>query len=48
MALGEPINLVSHEERQRLSEHPEAASLAQYPYDGFCRMIDGYLFIRIS
>lgn len=48
MALGEPINLVSHEERIRLSAHPEAAALRQYPYENCCRMIDGYLFIRIS
>jgi len=48
MALGEPINLVSHEERVRLSAHPEAAALLQYPHEDCCRMIDGYLFIRIS
>lgn len=48
MALGEPINLVSHEERMRLSAHPEAASLQQYPHEDCCRMIDGYLFICIS
>ena len=48
MALGEPINLVSQDERVRLSLHPEAASLAEYPYEGFCRMIDGYLYIRIN
>lgn len=48
MALGEPINLVPHSERIRLSEHPEAAELTSFPYAGCCRMIDGYLFIRIS
>ena len=48
MLLGEPINLVSHTERVRLSKHSEAASLAQYPAKGFCRMIDGYLFVRIN
>ena len=48
MLLGEPINLVSHAERVRLSTHPETAALNRYPYEGYCRMIDGYLFIRIS
>ena len=48
MLLGEPINLVSHAERQRLSYHPDAASLAPYPHEGFCRMIDGHLFILIN
>lgn len=47
MALGEPINLVSHEERVRLSAHPDAADLPAFPSSGCCRMIDGFLFIRI-
>ncbi|MGN0775100.1 MAG: glucosyltransferase domain-containing protein [Candidatus Ventricola sp.] len=48
MALGEPINLVSHEERLRLSSNPEAADMPAFPSAGCCRMIDGYLFIRIN
>lgn len=48
MALGEPINLVSHEERQRLSQSEEAKSLPPFPNEGCCRMIDGRLYIRIS
>ena len=48
MALGEPINLVSHEERVRLSAHPDAESMPAFPSSGCCRMIDGYLYIRIN
>ncbi|MBR4039847.1 MAG: glucosyltransferase domain-containing protein [Clostridia bacterium] len=48
MALGEPVNLVDHDERIRLSSHPLAASLPSFPAEGCCRMIDGYLFIRIN
>lgn len=48
MALGEPIRLVSHEERLRLSAHPDAADIPAFPAPGCCRMIDGYLFIHIS
>ena len=48
MALGEPIRLVSHEERVRLSALPQAAALPAYPAPGCCRMIDGYLYIRIQ
>jgi len=48
MMLGEPINLVTHDDRVRLSRHPEAATLSRYPQKGFAKMIDGYLFIRIS
>ena len=48
MALGEPIHLVSHEERIRLSAHPDAESLPAFPSTGCCRMIDGFLYIRIN
>ncbi len=48
MALGEPINLVSHEERMRLSAHPDAADMPAFPQSGCCRMIDGMLFVRIQ
>ena len=48
MALGEPINLVSHEERARLSADPLAASMPAFPAQGCCQMIDGTLFIRIN
>ena len=48
MALGEPINLVSHEERVRLSVHPDAESMPAFPSPGCCRMIGGYLYIRIN
>ena len=47
MALGEPIHLVSHEERTRLSQHPQAAEIPGFPASGCCQMIDGYLYIRI-
>jgi len=47
MALGEPIRLVSHEERARLSESEQAKSLPAFPKDGCCAMIDGILHIRI-
>ena len=48
MALGEPIRLVSHEERIRLSARPEAADIPAFPASGCCRMIDGHLYIRIN
>ena len=48
MALGEPINLVSHEERVRLTQHPDIAMLSAFPSDGCCAMIDGHLYIRIN
>jgi len=47
MALGEPVNLVSHEERIRLSAEPLAQSLPAFPKEGCCAMIDGRLYIRI-
>lgn len=48
MALGEPVNLVSHQERMRLSEQPQAQSLPAFPQAGCCAMIDGHLYIRIN
>ena len=48
MALGEPVNLVPHEERIRLSEHPQAQALPAFPQAGCCAMIDGHLYIRIN
>lgn len=48
MALGEPINLVSHEERARLSASEPAQSLPAFPQEGCCAMIDGTLFVRIN
>lgn len=47
MALGEPVNLVSHEERVRLSEGEQAQKLPAFPQSGCCAMIDGVLHIRI-
>ena len=47
MALGEPINLVSHEERQRLSESEQAQSMPAFPQEGCCAMMDGMLYVRI-
>ena len=47
MALGEPIRLVSHEERMRLSETEAAKNLPAFPEDGCCQMIDGMLYVRI-
>ena len=47
--LGENLNLVSHEERIRLTkETPDAASLPRFPQEGCAAMIDGFLFIRVS
>lgn len=48
MALGEPVNLVSHPDRVRLSEHPQAQALPAFPQAGCCAMIDGHLYIRIN
>ncbi|MGN0997692.1 MAG: glucosyltransferase domain-containing protein [Candidatus Ventricola sp.] len=47
MALGEPIRLVSHSERERLSQGDAAQALTAFPDEGCCRMIDGYLYLRI-
>lgn len=48
MALGEPINLVSHEERARLTANVQAANLPAFPQEGCCAMLDGMLYIRIN
>jgi len=48
MALGEPINLVSHEERMRLSASEPAKFMPAFPQDGCCAMSDGMLYIRIN
>lgn len=48
MALGEPINLVSHEERRALTARAEEISLTAFPQEGCCRMIDGHLYLRIN
>lgn len=48
MALGERVNLVPHDERIRLSQHPEAGALPLFPQEGCCAMIDGYLYVRIN
>jgi len=45
MALGEPINLVSHPQRVELSKN--AADLPHFPAEGCCQMIDGYLYLKI-
>ena len=47
MALGEPVNLVSHEERMRLSEGEQAQNMPAFPKEGCCAMADGMLYIRI-
>lgn len=47
MALGEPVNLVSHEERARLGESEQAQAMPAFPQPGCCAMIDGILHIRI-
>ena len=48
MALGERVNLVSHEERQRLGYTDEALAWPLYPQEGYCVMSDGYLYMRIN
>lgn len=47
MALGTPINLVSHEERLRLAQE-KAGELSVFPGEGCCRMIDGMLYLRLK
>lgn len=46
MALGEPINLVSHKERRKLTR--SAPDLAAFPKEGCCQIIDGYLYLRLN
>lgn len=48
MALGEPVNLVSHEERMRLQESEQAKNMPAFPKEGCCAMSDGMLFVRIN
>jgi len=48
MALGEPIRLVSHEERMRLSDSAQAKTMPAFPQEGCCAMADGMLYIRIN
>ena len=48
MAIGQPVHLVSHEERAALSAGAEAQSLSLFPDPGCCRMIDGRLYIRFN
>lgn len=48
MALGEPINLVSHEDRKRLTKQMLETGMPSYPDHGCCRMQDGYLFLRLN
>lgn len=48
MALGEPLNLVSHDERSRLTEQALQDGIPSYPDPGCCRMQDGYLFLRLN
>ena len=45
MALGEPINLVSHDQRVKLTKN--AADMPGFPAEGCCRMIDGYLYLKL-
>lgn len=46
MALGEPINLVSHKERRKLTG--SAPDLSAFPKEGCCQMRDGYLYLRLN
>ena len=46
MALGEPINLVSHAQRQKLTAG--MPTLEGFPYEGCCLMQDGYLYLRLN
>ena len=45
MALGEPINLVSHDQRVELSKNVD--DMPGFPAEGCCRMIDGYLYLKL-
>ena len=47
MALGEPINLLPHEERARLTGSEQVKNMPAFPKDGCCVMADGILYIRI-
>lgn len=46
MALGDPINLVSHAERRRLTK--TAPELSAFPAEGCCQLADGYLYLRLN
>lgn len=46
MALGEPIHLVSHTQRRRLTR--TAPDLAAFPREGCCQLVDGYLYLRLN
>lgn len=48
MAMGEPINLVPHNERERLSKIAYEESMPSYPNPDCCQMRDGYLYLRLN
>ena len=48
MILGEHVHLVEDGVMRALSASPEAQAMPCFPSEGFCQMIDGLLYIRIS
>ena len=46
VALGEPINLVSHATRRRMTK--TAPKLPAFPAEGCCQILDGYLYLRLN
>ena len=48
MILGERVRLVEDSVMRALSATPEAQAMPCFPGEGFCQMIDGMLYIRIS
>lgn len=48
MILGSRVQLVEDSVMRALSDSPEAQAMPCFPSEGFCQMIDGMLYIRLS
>lgn len=48
MILGSRVQLVEDSVMRALSDSPEAQAMPCFPNEGFCQMIDGMLYIRLS
>ena len=48
MILGSHVQLVEDSVMRALSDSPEAQAMPCFPSEGFCQMIDGMLYIRLS
>ena len=48
MILGSRVQLVENRVMRALSDSPEAQAMPCFPSEGFCQMIDGMLYIRLS